>query len=29
MKLAEFDIKKLGLKSYPENLKGKPGNPGV
>ena len=29
MKLAEFDIKKSGLKSYLENLKGIPGNPGV
>jgi hypothetical protein len=28
-KLAEFDIKKLGLKSYPENVTGKPGNPRV
>jgi len=29
IKLAEFDIKKSGLKSYLENPKGKPGNHGV
>jgi hypothetical protein len=29
MKLAKFEIKKSGLKSYLENLKSKPGNPGV
>jgi hypothetical protein len=29
MKLAEFGIKKSGLKSYLENPKGKPGNPEV
>jgi len=29
IKLAEFGIKKSGLKSYLENPKGKPGNPGV
>jgi hypothetical protein len=27
--LAEFGIKNLSFKSYMENLKGKPGNPGV
>jgi hypothetical protein len=29
IKLAEFSIKKSGTKSYLENPKGKPGNPGV
>ena len=29
IKLAEFSIKQSGTKSYLENTKGKPGNPGV
>jgi hypothetical protein len=29
IELAEFSIKKSGTKSYLENPKGKPGNPGV
>jgi hypothetical protein len=29
IKSAEFGVKKLGFKSYMENLKGKPENPGV